>query len=203
MEPSVKGSLVLGVVVTVRRHRDQGRVPAEQLAARLSGPALSLVDQKVDIGRWYPIGPFCELLDVDWEIGGKRDPEHLRKAGVISADRLFDSGIYQQLHYAERAEAPQTRDALRRQAKLITTITANLYNFLQFEVRMDSERGDQLEIVYGNAGAFSEALRLTTEGFMNQINVRQGSQRRWTSERVRPDRIVFRMPLPSRLAAGS
>ena len=46
---------------------------------------------------------------------------------------------------------------------------------------------------------FSEALRISTEGFMNQINKRQKSRRRWTSERVAPDRIVFRMPLPERL----
>jgi hypothetical protein len=38
-EPSVKGSLVLDAVVTVRRLRDQARVSADQLAARLGGAA--------------------------------------------------------------------------------------------------------------------------------------------------------------------
>jgi hypothetical protein len=203
VEPSVKGSLVLGAVVTLRRHRKQGRVTPEQLAARLGGPALELIDQKIDIARWYPIDAFCQLLDADWEMGGNRDPDYMRRQGVLAADRLFDSGIYQQLHYAENAEAPQSRDALRRQAKLITTITATLYNFLRFDVRLDPARADRLEIVYDDAAPFSEALRLTTEGFMNQINVRQGSQRRWTSERERPERIVFRMQLPSRFRDGS
>jgi hypothetical protein len=203
VEPSVKGSLVLGAVVTVRRHRDQGRVSADQLSARLSGAALELIDRKVDIGRWYPIGPFCELLEVDWEVGGQRNPDYMRQEGERAANRLFDSGIYQQLHYAERAGSVQTREAVLRQAKLITSITANLYNFLRFEVRMDPERPDQLEILYDNAAPFSEALRLTTEGFMNQINARQGSQRRWTSQRVRPELVAFRLPLPSRLKSGS
>ena len=199
MEPSVKGVLMLGVVVAVRRHRDQGRVPAPQLEARLSGAALEMIDRKIDIGRWYPIGVFCELLDVDWDVGGRRNPDYARAEGTRAADRLFDGGIYQQLAFAERAERVSTRDQLVRRAKLITTITGTLYNFLTFEVRTDPERSDHLEILYGNAKAFSEALRHTTEGFMNQINTRQGSARCWTSQRRRPDQVVFRMPLSSRL----
>jgi hypothetical protein len=201
VEPSVKGNLVLGAAVGVRRHRDQGRVAAEQLGARLSAPALEWIDQKIDIARWYPIAPFCELLEIDWEIGGQREPGYMREQGARAADRLFQSGIYQQLHYAERAGRAQSREALMRQSKLITSITGTLYSFLEFEVRLAPERPDELEILYGNAGAFSEALRFTTEGFLNQINARQGSSRCWTSTRVRPDLVSFRLALPSRLAA--
>jgi hypothetical protein len=201
VEASVKGSLVLGAVVAVRRHRNHGRVAAAQLEARLGPAALELVDQKVDIGRWYPIGAFCELLDVDWDVGGRRDPDYARREGARAADRLFESGLYQQLQYAERAGRAQSRESLLRQARLITTITGTLYNFLEFEVHLDAS-SDRLEIAYGNAAAFSEVLRYTTEGFMNQINERQGSSRRWSSERARPDRVVFRLPLPARLAEG-
>jgi hypothetical protein len=49
-------------------------------------------------------------------------------------------------------------------------------------VRLDPERG-ALEIVYSSAALFSEALRHSTEGFMNQINHRQGSAHRWSSRR--------------------
>jgi hypothetical protein len=194
VEPSVKGSLVLGAAVTVKRHRKAGRVSGEQLAARLSGPALALVDEKIDIGRWYPIGVFCELLELDWDLAG-RDPDFMRRQGAQAADRLFQSGIYQQLRYAERSGPAKSRDELMRQSKLITTITGTLYNFIDFQVRLEPGRSDRMEIVYGNAGPFSDALRLTTEGFMNQINVRQGSSRSWTSERLAPDRIVFRLEL--------
>ena len=34
---------------------------------------------------------------------------------------------------------------------------------------------------------------------MTQINQRQGSPRRWQSERTAPDRILFWMELPERL----
>jgi hypothetical protein len=166
MDPCAKGSLLLGAVVTVRRLRDRGQVSATALAARLSGPALDLLDAKVDIGRWYPVGLLCELLEVDWDVGGRRDPDYLRTEGERAADRLFDSKLYQQLRYAEEAAPGETGDALLRQAKLITSITGALYNFLGFEVRL----------------------------------VGQGSSRRWSSTRVRPDLVAFRMDLPERLA---
>ena len=199
MDPSVKGSLVLGAVVSVRRHRTQGRVSADQLAARLGGAALELVDQKIDIGRWYPVKDFTELLDVDWDVGSRRDLDYMRRQGEQAADRLFDSNIYQQLSFAERANRVESAVELKRQSKLITTITGSLYNFLSFEVRIAEGRGDALEIVFSNAALFSEALRHSTEGFMNQINKRQGSSHRWLSRRDQPDVIIFTLPLPSRL----
>lgn len=200
MTPSVKGSLVLGAVVTVSRHRKAGRVSTGQLEARLGGEALELVDQKIDIARWYPVSAFVELVELDWDLFGGRDPDHVRRSGAVTADRLFDRGIYQQLDYAQRATRAQSYAALVRQARLIGTITDTLYNFLDVSVRIDEERVDSLEITYRNAEPFAEVLRYTTEGFMNQINHRQGSARRWTSERTRPDVVTFRLPLPSRLA---
>ena len=200
VEPSVKGSLMLGGVVAMRRHLKQGRMSAPQLAVRLSPPALELMEQKIDLGRWYPVKVFCEILELEWEVGGHRDPDYMRRQGEQAADHLFETGIYQQLQYAERSDRVRSREQMLLQAKLISTITGTLYNFLQFEVRISPEDPDRLEILYGNAALFSEGLRLSTEGFMNQINKRQGSSRRWTSVRVRPDLLAFRLSLPERLA---
>jgi hypothetical protein len=198
-QPMVKGTLLLGAVVAVRRLRDQGRVAAEQLAGSLSSVALDLVDQKIDVTRWYPVAALCELLDVAWEIAGNRDLEFMRRQGAQTAERLFDRGIYQQLDYAQRTDRAQSSDALVRQARLIATVTGALYDFLEVEVCVDAEQADQLEIRYHNAAEFSEALRFTTEGFMNQVNRRQGSPRSWTSERPRPDLVIFRLPMPKRI----
>jgi hypothetical protein len=195
----VKGSLVLGAVVSVRRHRTQGRISADQLSARLSGSALELIDQKVDIGRWYPMKDFTDLLDVDWDVGSRRDLDYMRRQGEQAADRLFNTKIYQQLSFAEQGKRVATVAELKRNSKLITTITGSLYNFLRFEVRVSPQRADALEIVYSNAGMFSEALRHSTEGFLNQVNKRQGSNHRWLSRRDQPDVIIFTLPLPSRL----
>ncbi|HEX5068456.1 MAG TPA: hypothetical protein VFY49_20205 [Myxococcota bacterium] len=198
--PSAKGTLVLGAVVAVRRHREKGRITEHELEVRLRAETLALLEQKLVIAAWYPIECFCELMDVNWEIAGKRDPDFMRREGERSADRLFETGIYPQLRFVDETARAERRDELVRQSRLITSITGSLYNFLQIEVRLDPNASGNLEIVYGNAAPFSEALRFSTEGFMNQINKRQKSQRRWTSERPAPDRIVFRMPLPERLA---
>jgi hypothetical protein len=198
MEPSAKGSVVMGVVASLRSAKKNGRVSEEQLAARLSSAAYALFERKIELGLWYPMAAFGELVDFEWDLAG-RDPEYARRSGAQSADRMFDAGIYQQLDYAQRADKAQTREALLRQAKLITTVTGTLYSYLQTSVRFTDD-GGQLEIVYANAALFSEPLRYSTEGFMNRVNERQGSARRWTSERTRADEIVFRMKLPTRLA---
>jgi hypothetical protein len=182
--------------VAVRRHRDSGLIPEEQLAVRLGSVAIEMLDQKIDISCWYPIDAFCELVDLDWEIVGKRDPDYMRQKGREAAARFFHSGIYQQLDYAKRAHRIETRASLVRRSKLITTVTKTLYSFIDFDVRVE---GDRLAIFFENATAFSEALRFTTEGFMDEINQQQGSQRRWSSERVAPDRVRFEMSLPKRL----
>ena len=199
VKPSAKGTLVLGSIVAVRRHREKGRITEHQLEARLRADTLALLEQKIVIAAWYPIECFCELLDVNWDVAGKREPEFMRREGERSADRLFDTGIYPQLRFVDESARAEKRDELVRQSRLITSITGTLYNFLEIEVRMDESRG-HLEIIYGNAALFSEALRFSTEGFMNQINKRQKSKRVWSSQRVEPGRVVFRMPLPERLS---
>jgi hypothetical protein len=198
MEPSAKGSVVVGVVASLRVLKKQGKVSEEQLAARLSAAALKLVGEKIESGRWYPMPAVGELIDFEWEIAG-RDPQYARQSGAQSADRMFATGLYQQLDYAERVGRAANRDALLRQTKLITTVTGTLYNYLTISARISPD-GDALEILYGNATLFSEALRYSTEGFMNRVNERQNSARRWTSTRTRPDEIKYSMKLPKRLA---
>lgn len=196
MEPSVKGSLFVTGVAAVRRYRDAGLLSEDQIAARLGPAALEALDQKIDISLWYPIDAFCEMVDLDWETAAERDPVYMRRLGAVAARRFFERGIYQQLDYAKRAERVESRRSLLRQSKLIATVTNSLYSFLEIDVRVVN---NVLEIAYGDAAPFAEALRHTTEGFMNEVNRWQESSRRWASERVAPDLVLFRLDLPERL----
>jgi hypothetical protein len=81
VEPSVKGSLFVTGVVAIRRYRDSGYVSEDQITARLGPVALEMLDQKIDISRWYPIDAFCEMLDMDWEIAAERSPTYMRRPG--------------------------------------------------------------------------------------------------------------------------
>jgi hypothetical protein len=201
LEPSAKGSVVVGVVASPRSQRKSGRVSDEQLGARLSAAALGMLEEKIEVGRWYPMPVFGELVDFEWELAS-RDPEYARKSGERFADRMIATGPYQQLDNAQRVDRAPNRDALLRQAKLISTVTSALYSFLKTSVRLAAD-SDHLEIVYANAALFLEPLRLSTEGFMNRINERQKSPHGWTSERTRADEIVFCMKLSARLTSAS
>jgi hypothetical protein len=88
-----------------------------------------------------------------------------------------------------------------RQARLIMSVTSSLYDFLETRVEVE---GDRLTIHYANADPtlFCEALRYTTEGFMNGINREQGASRSWTSERIPPDRVRYQLELPDWLPEG-
>jgi len=196
-EESVKGTLVLGAAVKVRRLRDGGNVGPGVLEARLSKRALELLDEKIESARWYPIGAFCELLDFDWEHCGHREPGYMENQGARSAEKMFATGRYQQLDFADRSRKVESRDSLRRQSRLITSITASLYNFLEYEVKLSPR---SLDIIYANARSFGDALMHTTVGFMNHINARQGSKRRWRAERVDADHVRYEMLLPERLS---
>jgi hypothetical protein len=199
MRASAKGSIVVGAVASLRHLRSSGRIRDAELQARLSASALELLEEKIDIGRWYPMSAFAELVDVEWDLVAGRDPEYARQAGAKGAQRLFQGGRYQQLDFAQRTGRAESRDALVRRSKLITTVTSMLYDFLEVSVGIDPARPNELQIVYANAAEFTEPLRYTTEGFMNAINEVQGSSRRWTSERTAPDRILFRLGIPERL----
>jgi hypothetical protein len=199
MESSAKGSIVIGAVASLRKLRRSGRIRSGQLSARLSGAALLLLDQKIEFGRWYPMAAFAELVDFEWEVVGARDPEYMRKSGARSAEILFESGRYQQLDFARRAGKAESREALIRRTKLITTITSTFYNHLEVSVDIDRGSSNELQITYANAAEFNEALRYSSEGFMNGINTLQGSSRRWTSDRTAPDRVMFRLSIPTRL----
>ena len=198
MEPSVKGSVVQATVTALAKLRASRRVSEEQLAARVSKGALALADTKVEPGLWYPIRPYNELVDFLWDLEGRRD-DAMREAGVRSADAMSERGTYQQLEYADRVTRAPTRDDLIRQTRLIASVVPALYNFVKLSVRLSADE-QYVEIVYANAELFCDALRISTEGFMTRVNERQGSQRTWTSERTRPDEIVFRMRVPERLA---
>jgi hypothetical protein len=200
VEASAKGAIVMGVVAQLRKLRKAGRVTNDQLAARLSNAAFALLEQKIEVARWYPMPVFRELVDFEWELAGKRDPDYARGEGARSADLQFESGRYQQLDFAKRAGKAESSGAIVLQAKLIASLTAAFYNFLETSVGIDPENPRRLQIVYANSAAFPDALRYATEGFMSRINERQGSPRRWHSERAAPDRIVFWMELPERLA---
>jgi hypothetical protein len=194
--PSVKGVMLLPSVVVVRRLRDRGAIPEAELA-KLSSAARELLDERIEIAQWYPMDVFSELLEIDWELCGGRDPEYMRQAGERNAEAMTRTKRYQQLDYLERADRPESSSDVLRQMRLTSSITQSYFNFTETTVQMHPDRPNVLQILYANTDAFPESLRYSTEGFMNRLNRVRRSSRKWTSERV-GNTIVFSLEMKPR-----
>ena len=194
--PSVKGAMLLPSVVMVRHARDQGKIPQAELS-RLGAETLGLLDKKINLAQWYPMGHFTELLDLDWTLFGDRAPEYMRRSGEQSATAMARHERYQQLEYIKRVDRPKSTAQLISQVRLTSSITLSYYNFMEVMVRVHPERQNVLQIIYSNTDPFPEALRYSTEGFMNELNRVRGSERKWSSERV-VNTIVFSLEMKQR-----
>jgi hypothetical protein len=218
-EPSVKGAMLLLSVLTVRRLQQAtertdeafrktlspeaaqmlarvGPIPATAFEKALSRETLALLDREIVITSWYPMWQFNELEEFMWEYFSKRDPGLARQAGAVAFKSMQKSGRYQQFEYAGRAGDAASRKEAVRQTRLISSVLAGFYDFLEVEVRLDPDT-DELQIVFANAATYCEPLRYSTEGFFTAVARVRNAASDWTSARVTPDRIVFTLPYAS------
>jgi hypothetical protein len=200
-EPAAKGIIVGGVVVNLNRFRNAGLISAEELEARLSAEAQQLLDTKIDPATWYPIGAYRELLDIVWEIDGKKSPDYMREKGLRWARKIYDSGMYQQLEYSDNAPKVTSGDQAVRQGRLIGSLIGTFWNFVQATVDLDDDGA--LRLTLRNSAEFPDANRYTTEGFLNHIIERASGKGSCSSERATVDEIVFLLPLAVKRSESS
>jgi len=198
----VKGTLVQGVVLGLRAlHGEQDRAPAA-LEPRLSKQAFQLLDEETIGVRWYPIEPYCELVDLFWELAGHRDPAFIREAGRAGARSMIDSGIYRSYVETSRRPSGDPVDRAIRGARIAVGVTHMLYDFVEVDVNHDTDR-NLLVLTYRRVSPFSEALFLGTQGFLDAFAAEVGTlgddgradEIPWRAERPSPDRFVFSLPL--------
>ena len=188
-----KGTLVKSVVVGLRAlHGEEGRAPAA-LEARLSKEAFALLDEETIGVRWYPIAPYCELVDLFWELAGHRDPAFMREAGRAGARLLIDSGIYRSYVETSRRPTGEAVERAIRGARIAVGLTYMLYDFVEVEVDHDADH-DLLVLTYRNVSSFSEALFLGTQGFLDAF----AAELRMLGDDVGPDEVRWRAERPSR-----
>ena len=103
MSASVKGIFLAGAVASVRKAIREGRVAREQVEIRLEGHDVPFLDEKVDIGQWYPVATLGHFLDVLADLMGGDHPEALRSIGRAAADMAAKTGRYDQLDPTRKA----------------------------------------------------------------------------------------------------
>ncbi|MCG8591322.1 MAG: hypothetical protein MJE66_18670 [Proteobacteria bacterium] len=206
-EPRVKGTLLQGVAATVQGYVEQGALSVEDLEARLSAETLSLLEQKLLIIRWYPVVAYRELLDVVWEVDGRRRPEFLLQLGEAAAKGLLMSDTYRSFLDSARASEHRSVDELLRRARVTIRLTDMFYDFVRVSAHYD-DQWHRLELIYDEVEPFSEAMVLATQGFLNGLldlvadpNPDLGPLL-WKMERPEPARVIFSQDIDNLLGIG-
>ncbi len=206
-EGSVKGTLIEGLAAALQDLLASGRLYQADLEVRLSREALALLEDKPVGVAWYPATLHMELLDVFWETAGGRDPEFMREAGRQSATGLIESGLYTGFVAAGRRDAELTVDGLLANTRAVAGMIKVLCDFVEIDVAHDAET-DRLVLVYDNVELFSEAMFLTTQGFLDAMTTiivsdpsaqaggaSPASRNGWRAERPVPGQMRFSRPV--------
>lgn len=194
--PAIKGSAFEAVVSDLVASIEEGRILREEIEAKLEPEDLEILDSKVLVSSWYPIETYRRLTEILVEVEGG-GPEYLLERGARAAERLFASGVYQQLRFGdERSQALQAAQAkwTQRDGTIMATLAGALFNFScwRFEVADADRRAYRIEVT--GAAALPEVARLAAQGFIAYVSSRlSDAPLRVTSERVEPDRILFRL----------
>ena len=127
MGASVKGIFVAGAVASVRKAIREGRVAREQVEARLEAQDVPFLDEKVDVGLWYPVATLGHFLDVLADLDGADRETAFIEIGRAAADMAAHTGRYGQLDPTRKAGESATE--VLRYGRLVTSVITAFYDF--------------------------------------------------------------------------
>lgn len=195
--PAIKGSAVTALVEDVARCIDEGRASLEEVEAKLEPEDVALMEEKISPAKWYPIDQYRRLTDLLFELTGEgRDFEtYLKERGAAAAERLMQSGLYQQLDYSSGqadANSEQTsREQLRRETRLRLSLIAGMINRGTPHTAPDPERPDQIRIELRDASELPDCLGHTIAGFIERCAHERRAGGVWRMSRVGADVMRF------------
>ena len=195
-EPSIKGAAIAKLIEDVQLCLSRSEADRIRLEAKLSPETVRMLQGKVEIGSWYPVGMYDELTDLIWQEEGGGSSDYLRQRGEKMMKRLMEAGLYQQLDFLDRIDRGLqekiTRDDVQRTCRLIGSVSGAIRNFGKDSWVWDPDNPDIMVHHLRDALHFSEMLRLVSEGSENFVaqTLCPGAPR-VTSERVAADYIVY------------
>jgi hypothetical protein len=197
--PSIKGSVFATVVESVNKLLAQGNVSREELSRWLKPEDVALLDQEVSVSEWYDIRVAARMSELMRDVEGGGNNDYLRRLGKQSAKRLLEMGLYQQMEYLQNTQVQKAIDAkarseaFGRDLRLLSTLSASIYNFAKWESIPDPEREGRYLIRISEAKNLPDVLCWRVEGFMNQMAAEHDEPDLWRWDRPKPDLVVFRM----------
>jgi hypothetical protein len=184
----VKGTAIESVVTDVNRLVEEGRISREVLEARLPGADLQLLETKIVPALWYSYGSYGRLMELLFEVEGRRSTEYLVERGRRAADRVRATGLYAQL----KGNWSNWGD---RVGTILATLGPAMYKDTQWRIAMTgvAERTVAFRIEVDCPAEFPDVCRWPTQGFIGYIATMYAGDHkvRMTSERVSPERMVY------------
>jgi hypothetical protein len=190
MGASAKGIFVAGAVASVRKAIRQGRVAREQVEIRLDSQDVAFLDEKVDVGLWYPISTLGHFLDVLADLQDGDREVALTNIGRAAADMAAQTGRYAQLDTKRKAGDSPTE--VLRYGRLITSVITAFYDFSHMSFGPDPNDASAFQIDWFDVGDLPESNRFAAQGFIERIaHYASHSDPVVRSSRPTPDHIVF------------
>jgi len=197
--PSIKGSVFAVVVEDLCKLVARGGLSVDELTRWLKPQDVDLLEQEIVLAEWYDIAIYQRMNELLRDVEGGGSNQYLRRRGSLTARRLLQSGLYQQLEYLQRtalskAKDPRTRfEAFGRDLRLLTTLSGSIINFSRWESKPDPEQEDRYVIEVSEAEDFPEVLCWRSDGLINEMATQHGEPDLWRWERIGNDLVVFRM----------
>jgi hypothetical protein len=167
--PSIKGIAFKSVVEDVARLADGGRIAKEELKRILTHEDLDFLEQPILDSKWYPLASYQRMMRLLRDTEGKGKNAYLRGRGARTAQRLLDSGIYQQLRYAGRMATAKTREDAVGHVKLIATLWNGMFNVGDWRVYLDKDRLNEFGIDIRDAEQIPDLALEAIAGFIDRI----------------------------------
>ena len=190
--PSIKSAVVSGLVDDVAALRESGRIPAEEIEARLEAEDFALLEEKTALTDWVPIASYTRLTELLWEIEGHRSVTYLERRGRTSARRFLDAARYQQVDYLKERYDAGDLERARASLKLVVTLQGSLINFGTWAVETDPDFDDRLVIRITDAHDYPDVLLHAMTGFITEMAHLRDDQTRWSFERPGTGVVLFR-----------
>ena len=185
--PSIKATGFQSAADDLAKLVAAGRLSRLELEARLQKGDLQYLDKQLAASSWVPIATYQRALGLLIELESGGDVKgYLRVRGKRAAARLHKMGLYGQFEATVETWGAKV-------GTITATMGAVLYNFTKWSFESFPDDGS-FQTTLSEARDYPEELLPVGEGFIQYLaeNLLPDRKVQVTSERVTPDRIVFR-----------
>jgi len=186
-EPSVKGTLFRTMCELVLDLRRMGRLGDAEMEKALSPEEVDQLDAEISIAAWYPLDPYCRMLELAASTGEDGPMAFAEASGHASAEQVISLGIYSQLD--DRTEISWED----RVGRILSSLWGAFFSV--GEARWERVDGDAFDVVIDGVAPMTDLLLRRSQGFIECLARRAAGSNHVVVRTDRSDdgdRVVFR-----------